>query len=60
MSRYTASPLGLIAEENSFSYKEENGKIETLFSANKNENEKHFLRQSNKSGKIVSSETESH
>lgn len=60
MSRYTASPLGLIAEENAFSYKEENGKIETLFSANKNENEKHFLRQSNKSGKIVSSETERH
>ena len=59
MSRYTASPLGLIAEENAFSYKEENGKIETLFSAYKND-EKHFLRQSNKSGKIVSSETERH
>ena len=70
MSRYTASPLGLIAEENSFSYEEKaernakgeptgGTKIITLFSAYKND-EKHFLRQSNKSGKIVSSETERH
>ena len=56
MSRYTASPLGLIAEENAFSYEEKdeknaNGestggtKIITLFSAYKND-EKHFLRKS--------------